>query len=338
MMRNRLTRRICQWSVGLAATASLGCNPGAALWLQDYGRDILFSGGALAAALGALGLADDALNQADSALNQANSAFDQAQLALDRAQQAIDQPSGVGPQGATGATGATGAAGAQGAAGANGADGAQGATGAAGADGQNGLNGADGAPGPAFFSGFVDAFFRRPVAVQGDGPVPGDDPNSFGAPLGWRMILSNRYTAGNPVTMRLFIDANYALDAGRPTDCEQFRLAFVRLTRNQAPAQYGSERFLLIDVPENDGAVFLVVDVPLNTPEGLNLPNNLAPGQMLGVGMEWSDPECATLGRNYRIFGVEFFEGPVGSATLIGATVSETQPECICGGGGDGVE
>jgi hypothetical protein len=323
MKSSRFVRNFSALVVAGGACASFGCNPGAALWLQDYGRDLLLSGGALAAALAALG-------QANDALDTANNANDTAQAALDLADASQGQPGAPGPQGPPGPAGQDGAAGQ------NGADGAQGAAGAAGQNGQNGANGADGAPGPAFFSQFVSQFFRPPTNLQGDGAPGGesDDAPTFGAAVGWRMILSNRYHAGNPVTMRLYIDADYSLDPGRPTECEQFRIAFVRM-RNGAPVEtYGTEKFVLINVPENAGQVFMVIDLPLNVPVGMNLPNDLQAGQLLGVGMEWSDPVCTTLGRDYRIFGVEFFESASDAVTTVDATITDTPQDCSCGGNG----
>lgn len=316
MKLSRFARTCSALAVAGGACASLGCNAGAALWLQDYGRDLLFSGGALAAALAALG-------QANEALEQANNANDTAQNALEIADASRGQPGDPGPPGQDGADGQ------------NGADGAPGAAGPPGQNGQDGAVGANGAPGPEFFTNFVDQFFRPPTNLQGGGPGgESEDAPTFGAAVGWRMILSNRYHAGNPVTMRLYLDADYSLDPGRPTECEQFRIAMVRM-RNGAPVEaYGPERFILVNIPPNAGQVFMVIDLPLNVPGGLNLPNDLTAGQLLGVGMEWSDGECTTLGRDYRIFGVEFFESPIGSAALSGATVSETQPTCECGGGG----
>jgi hypothetical protein len=180
---------------------------------------------------------------------------------------------------------------------------------------------------------FVDQFYRPPTNVTEVGGGAIEDAPSFGAPVGWRVGISNRYQAGNPVTLRLYIDVDYSLDPERPTDCEQFRIAMVRM-RNGAPVEtYGGERYILIDIPPNTGQTFVVIDLPLDTADGLNLPNDLAAGHMLGFGMEWSDPECTTLGRNYRMFGVEVFESAVGGTAISGATISETLPACICGGG-----
>lgn len=353
-------RRVTWKSSLLASCAALlgvGCNPGAALFLQDYGRDILFSSGSLAAALYAIGVARDARDAANVAQELSQAAQDAANSAFEEVQSAINAPPVPGPQGPAGADGPAGPAGPAGAdgaagpAGPAGADGATGPAGPAGADGAAGPAGPAGSPGatgpagpqgpagPSLFSDFVQQFFRRPPAVAGRGVGQGsEDGPSFGAAVGWRMILPNRYTEGNPVTMRLFIMADYTLDPGRPTACEKFRVDFVRL-KNGFPVELYGTRFVLVDVPPNDGSVFLVIDLPLNTPEGMNLPNDLAAGQLLGVGMEWADNsaplgggDCSILGRDYRIFGVEFFESEVGDAELSGATVSAVEPDCTCNG------
>jgi len=320
--------RIVAAGITAATFAGIGCNPGAALNLQDYGRDLLFSGGALAAALAAVGAANNALDAANTAQDTADSALDTAQTAQGTPG-APGAPGQDGADGQNGAQGPAGAAGAQGPAGTNGTNGTNGAT------GPQGPAGVDGAAGPEFFSQLVDAFVRPVNNVGGPGTEnPAVVSPTFAAPVGWKVILSNRYAAGNDVVMRLFIDADFTQEQGRPTQCEQFRLSFVRLASGQPVAVYGGERYILLDIPPNDGQVFLTVDLPLNSAAGLDLPPDLAAGQMLGVGMEWSDPECTIFGRDYRIFGVEFFEAAAGTSELSGASVSTVQPECICGDGG----
>lgn len=339
----KITKNIGLVGCSIAAMSGMACNPGAAFFLQDYGRDLLFGAGATLAAFYAVGQANSAQDAAAAAQDAAGAAQNAANAAQDAAQSAQGAPGTPGETGATGPAGPAGAPGADGAPGPAGEQGPPGAAGAPGADGADGTNGAPGAqgpqgePGPAFFSVFVNQFFRPPVAFDSSGAPQGGgdagDAPDFTAAIGWRVIMPNRYAAGNPITMRLFIDADYTLEEGRATQCEQFRIAFARM-RNGAPAEtYGPEQFLLLDVPPNDGQVFLVVDVPINSAGGLNLPNDLAAGQMLGVGMEWSDGECVQFGRDYRLFGVEFFETTPGSEVLSGATISATQPECICGGG-----
>ena len=75
---------------------------------------------------------------------------------------------------------------------------------------------------------------------------------------------------------------------------------------------------------------FLVVDLPINTPDGLGLAGDLEAGQMIAFGLAWRDIECAWQGEDYRILGVEFFESE--TAALSGATIEEVgEQNCWCG-------
>jgi hypothetical protein len=79
----------------------------------------------------------------------------------------------------------------------------------------------------------------------------------------------------------------------------------------------------------------MVIDLPLNTADGMNLPNDLAAGQLLGVGMQWDEDSsgpCSILGRDYRLMGVEFFESLPGGTSPSGATISIVEPDCACAG------
>jgi hypothetical protein len=236
----------------------------------------------------------------------------------------------VGTAGTAGATGATGDSGAQGTAGTQGAQGTPGA---------QGLTGPQGPAGPEFFSLFVDEFYVFDAPLDAYIATTDSNPAFFGGndgdgkgrvdAIGWKVAIPNGYDAANPVTMRLFI--NYDRDQPRQTECEIFRLAAVRFQDGQPVAQYGTDAWLALDVESNNPAQFLVVDVPLNTVDGFNGPNDLQPGHFLGFGMRWDDFECVDYGGDYRILGVEFFESPVGTASLSGAAVLGANPGCICG-------
>jgi len=135
--------------LGVLSVALLGGCPAisahSALFLQDWGRDLLGTGVAIAAA--------DAMDEARAAQQQAidpNSIYADlyAQLTQDL-QSGLDQVAAQGPQGETGATGATGETGATGATGATGETGATGATGATGERGATGEQGPAGIPGVA---------------------------------------------------------------------------------------------------------------------------------------------------------------------------------------------
>jgi hypothetical protein len=105
----------------------------------------------------------------------------------------------------------------------------------------------------------------------------------------------------------------------------------VRLRDGQPVEQYGDEMWLALDPRDNTDDTFLVVDVPINSPDGLGFPEDLAAGQMLAFGLAWRDKECTWHGADYRILGVEFFESE--TAALSGATVEEVgdQQNCYCG-------
>jgi hypothetical protein len=258
----------------------------------------------------------------------------------------------TGPQGETGATGPQGPTGPQGEAGIAGTDGAPGATGPTGPQGPAGPTGLTGPTGPAgptgatgpagpagpeYFDVLVDEFFD-----------PGGNSirayPTFAIAHGWKVAVPPRYTPGNPITMRLFLYGRYRPAQLPEPQCQVFRLITLQVRSGGAIENYGSgEQFLKLQVPspespelvQEDGAswvkILTVVDLPLNVADGLNLPNDLDPGQLLGFGLEWVAPGCPDDGINYRIFEVEFFESAVGQAVLSGAEVSPEIPDCICG-------
>jgi hypothetical protein len=179
----------------------------------------------------------------------------------------------------------------------------------------------------------VDEFYRP------DGNVSITSTPSFEEPIGWKVAIPSRYTAGNPITMRVFL---YWLgpDPTQPKhDCDVFRLAAVRLRSGWPLEVYGQELHVRLTLPpaaqDQKAPFFFVMDLPINAPEGLNFPNDLAAGQVVAFGMEWVAQGCPLLGRRYQIYGVEFFEGEPGSASLHDATISVDHPDCSCGGGGD---
>jgi hypothetical protein len=213
--------------------------------------------------------------------------------------------------------------------------GEQGIQGEQGLPGEQGPQGEQGLPGPEFFSVFVDEFFTYQgetgayVATVDSNPAFHDGSGPPVSANGWKFAIPNRYAGVNPVTMRLFIyyDTNFA----RQTDCEVFELVAVRLRDGEAAAQYGATAWVALEVESQNPSQFLVVDLPMNSPGGLNWDNDLEAGHLLGFGMRWDDGECVDLGREYRILGVEFFESEPGSELLSGAQVLPANPGCICG-------
>jgi hypothetical protein len=326
----------CVWCCLAVAplVAGLGCNADKAFFLNDWGRDVLLGSGALTAALAVAGV-------------QAQ------QAALEAAQAELGVPGAPGPQGEPGATGAQGEPGAPGEPGADGADGAPGAAGEPGAQGEPGASGPQGEPGepgapgesgqtgepgpagPEFFSAYVDEFY---IEEDGDYRSTHSTP-AFHQPVGWKVAIPQHYDAGNPITMRLFLHRQ--LD-GRPSaNCEVFRLAVVRL-RDGSPAEPIDEVFLQMDVPIGDTGqdggdpasdVFMIVDLPINTEDGLNLQfreADLQPGQFLTFGMEWAELSNCD-GELYSILGVEFYESALGQTRVHGARITNSCPDvCDC--------
>ena len=127
----------------------MGCNFDKALFLQDWARDLLQNGGAVAMALAVANL-------------QANqTALDAAQAELEAAQAELEAREGPqGERGAPGAPGEPGEPGLQGDPGDPGLPGADGADGADGTDGTDGTDGPDGVPGPTLFSTCIDEFYN----------------------------------------------------------------------------------------------------------------------------------------------------------------------------------
>jgi hypothetical protein len=153
--------------------------------------------------------------------------------------------------------------------------------------------------------------------------------------IGFKTVIPNRYDAvtQNPVTMRLllyFTQPN--VEVPRPTQCELFEIAGVRMQDGQPIGTYVEPLWLVLTPRMDPGDMFLVVDVPINTPDGLDAAADLAPGQMLAFGLSWVwDAECTDYNDDYRIIGVEFFESE--TAALAGATIEPvaTVRPCECG-------
>jgi hypothetical protein len=321
-MRRKLGSQAVRYLVIGPLIVGAACNTDKALFLNDWGRDVLLGSGALAAAFAVAGI-----QATQTAIDAA-----QAEQSTPPAQGAPGEQGSQGERGVPGSQGSPGEQGPQGAAGSPGQPGEQGAQGPAGSQGERGD---PGAPGPEFFSTFVDEFF-----VEDDGEYRSTrSAPAFDAPVGWKVAIPNRYNAGNPVTMRLFL--HRVLEDFPQGDCEVFRLATIRL-RNGSPIEELGELFLQVELPIGDGAgdgeeppddIFIVVDLPINTEDGLNLTSgddDLAPAQFLSFGMEWGVLDNCD-GALYSILGVEFFESPVGEAALFGARVSEGCPgDCDC--------
>lgn len=139
--------------------------------------------------------------------------------------------------------------------------------------------------------------------------------------------MPNHYSAGNPVTMRMYLFYDGIVNP----ECQVFRLAVIRLRRGATLQSFDNIYVQLVVPPGLPEDPLLVVDLPINTPAGLNpFTADLERAQLLAFGMEWYDDECrAPEGSSYSILGVEFFDSATAAAA--GITVLPAEPEeCFC--------
>ncbi len=282
----------------------------------------------------------------------------------DGAFNALDCQGADGGDGADGAAGTTGTDGADGAAGATGPQGPTGPVGPPGSSGPSGSAGAQGSqgpqgpPGPEFFDMVVDDFFGNAegnsmpvVLIRIDEPILGDydwdAASDFAPALAYRIAVPKSYDAGNDVTMRLFF-----FRTGRYNgDCLIFSLDARRLRNNEpGPQCYGGDaqdrceggrRWISITPPLLNGptggnglnsGVYMVVDLPINSAAGLNLPNDLRVTDFLAFELGTYQDD----GGQYEILGVEFFESAAGTARTAGGRIffPDEDPVCPCVGDG----
>jgi len=315
-----------------------GCG-GGFLGLEDYPRDLLFSG--LAAAILANRPAD--AGNADVGVGQPLPGIEGEQ-----------GPQGPpGPPGATGADGADGPNGEQGPAGPEGAQGPQGPAGPAGADGPagqagpagsnggSGANGANGADGDTLFETFIDDFFRLATGADGSlevvnegtevpivaitEPLLSSDPTT--SKIGYRVSIPDMYDAGNDVTMRLLLHRTGEVDGS----CFIFTVDARRLRHGQDIEVYGDTRWVRLDAaaPAAVGGgsdTFIVIDLPINTAAGLEYPHDLADADALAfeVGTFRGD------GGDYHLLGVDFYESLAGTALSENGTVLLNVEDAFC--------
>lgn len=295
---------------GPALLSTSGCNPGSALFVQDYVRDVLFGAGGLAAAIL---LGGRTVGPAGEAGRQ-------------------------GPPGESGQDGrpAVGVPGPQGVAGADGPAGPAGPAGADGAPGPAGPQGPAGPRGPELFSIFVDDFFGLAKGPQGEltvNIVPVVEPllGVNNGPVAFRVSIPQVYNPGNPVIMRLFLYRTGPV----PEDCFVMRLDARRLISGADVAPYGATKFITLNnapaAPAlgEGGGLYLVVDLPINDPAGLNFPNDLQRAHFLAFELNTDDASRDGDGR-YMMLGVEFFEVTPGTAQTNDATITDVFPDgCV---------
>jgi len=322
-------------AVGLCIQGA-GCgNP--FLGLEDYQRDILFNG-----------ILFFLLQRADQ--------NNDGGTGEPPAGEPIPGPEGPqGEQGAEGPAGPQGTQGETGPAGPQGETGDTGAAGPAGPQGSTGAQGATGAPGQGgtFLDVFIDDFFTYADNVQGEFDVnivsivepaigvPDAETGDAGA-IAWRFEVPEIYD-GEELTMRLLF-----LRTGprEPGECLIFTIDSLRARDGQGVAAYGDHLWVRVDVPVatsnqksitqallgvDPDALYLVLELPLNSPAGLGYPDDLAITDLIAFEIAtqtrldgaWDD------GGRYELLGVEFFESVGG--TLKGVTLFETEAELTCG-------
>jgi DNA-binding beta-propeller fold protein YncE len=201
---------------------------------------------------------------------------------------------------------------------------------------------------------FVDDFFGDAdgalpvVVVPIVEPILGtndfDSASSFSPALAYRMAIPRAYDAGHDVTMRLFFFRTGPFDG----DCLIFSVDARRLRNGQpGPQCYDGDagdncaagrRWITVTPPPTDvsaglnghnglnSGAYLVVDLPINTARGLNLPNDLAASDFLAFELQTVQHD----GGQYEILGVEFFEGTPGSATTVGAAIFSSAEDACC--------
>jgi hypothetical protein len=202
----------------------------------------------------------------------------------------------------------------------------------------------------------VDDFFTFDDAIPGEldtGVVAIEEP-ALGTPdieggdagaIAYRVALTENYDEGSDLTMRMYF---FRTGTPRPGDCLIFRLDSLRLANGEQVQLYGDRVWIRIDNPDTklttqasladellgeDGGLFLVIDLPLNTAGGLDFPDDVEVTDMLAFEVvtelqedlgAWED------GARYELLGVEFFESEGGDVS--GATIFRSLEELTCAG------
>lgn len=327
-----------------------GCGTDA-LFLQDYGRDLLVAGLAVA-----LLLNQPAAPADDGGVGQPIPG-EQGSEGVQGSPGPPGTDGAAGQDGADGAVGPAGPEGLQGLTGEQGAQGEQGPKGDAGDTGDTGAVGASGQPGadgPEFFDIFIDDFFIAEGTLSGslvldvveiDEPRLGVDTGSgeSGA-IAYRVAVPQVYQSGNDVTMRMFFNRTGEMDT-----CFVFQLDARRLRDGRpGPECYGGTvddedglcaegtRWIRADLNERgtggDGnEVFFALDLPINTAAGLGLPGDLEVRDFLAFEIKLHPVGgVQDFGVEYQLLGVEFIESAPGTAALEGATVFFPGEEPFC--------
>lgn len=250
--------------------------------------------------------------------------------------------------------GPEGPPGAEGPQGPEGPAGPAGPTGPAGPEGPEGSEGPQGEPGPDLFDVFIDDFFSFADAIPGEldtGIVQIEEP-ALGPPnpqtgdsgaIAYRIALTQLYTEGEALTMRMFFHRSGFPEPGQ---CHIFSVDSLRLRNGEQVQPYGERRWVRIENPGTaaieaslageviggDG-VALVLDIPVNSSQGLGYSNDLQVTDLLAfeiVTAERDELSVWSDGSRYTLLGVEFFETE--DPELLGATIFDSVEALTCGG------
>ncbi len=310
---------VCMFTLAISlCTFKAGCG-GGFLGIEDYQRDLLFGGVA-----GALLLNQPAPADAGAGAPVPGPTGEQGVPGVDGVI-GVDGPSGPqGPQGPDGDAGPEGVAGTPGPAGSNGA------TGPAGPQGEDG---------ETLFDIFIDDFFTTAGNSPGNlqvqlvniqEPTLGGSyfaQNNDDSVVAYRVAIPEGYEGINDVTMRMFLNRTGPVYAG----CTIISARAVRLREGEGITTYGEPLSLSIDnqsSPPQAAPKLLddllggvssqlhVIDIPINSPAGLDDTPSLATKDLMAFELQTE----LTDGGTYHILGVEFFES-ASAAVLSGATL-----------------
>jgi len=323
-----------------------------ALWMEDYQRDLLF-GAFIIAFIQSRQNGADANPPTDPDVGEPLP----GPVGPQGAQGEPGEAGPPGPAGETGPEGPQGDTGSIGPPGPAGPQGPSGPSGPQGSVGSQGPSGPQGTPGGLFFDIFIDDFFTYADHIPGSLDVnivairepalgaPNNQTGDAGA-VAFRLAIPEIYEAGEELTMRLFF---YRTGEFIPQECLIFTLDALRLRNGLDVLPYGDRLWIRVDGPEKstvqesaaeallggDGGdgVFLVVELPINTPAGLGFPNDLAVADFIAFEFAtavkpdfsaWDD------GGRYELLGVEIFES-IGDV-VSGATIFDSAESLTCGG------
>lgn len=329
-LRSRCTS-FCMVGVIFSYTLLSGCGNDGLFGLEDYQRDLLFAAIVVSVSNNQNNQDPDTGSPADRTngincwdLNGNGLADNQEDRNNDGVIDAFDCQ---GPQGIVGEQGIQGE---------------QGETGETGPQGNAGPQGIQGLPGPEFFSIFIDDFFTNDslthlnlnlASINEPALGPRNAASGILPAIAFRSPIPNRYSAGNDVMLRMFFHRSGIIDDG----CMIFRLDVKRLRLGSTLKDYGSTRWVLIDIGDtknnattagefNTLDTTLIVDLPLNTSAGLALPDDLAVRDLLTFELRTETDD----GGDYQLLGVEFFEAAAGTTGTDGATIFFTDKDVQC--------